>query len=264
MIWTTRPRSDCAGLQAITAGDGPLVVLIHGVGLRAEAWAAQIDALARSHRVVAPDLPGHGSSPLPGPGADLGAYGDRVAAAIAACASGGPALLVGHSLGAMIALDLAIRFPHLSAGVAALNAVYRRRDAATAAVRARAAMLDGVAVPDPAPTLDRWFADDPSPERAACEAWLRAVDPVGYKMAYGVFAAQDGPSEAGLRALHGPALFMTGDTEPNSLPAMSRAMAAIAPQGRAEICAGAAHMMPMTHPAAVNAALRALATEVFA
>ena len=65
MTWTTRPRSDLAGLACIRAGDGPPVLLIHGVGLRAEAWGAVIDRLAERFAVHAIDLPGHGESPPP-------------------------------------------------------------------------------------------------------------------------------------------------------------------------------------------------------
>ncbi|MFD2856780.1 alpha/beta fold hydrolase [Seohaeicola zhoushanensis] len=58
-----------------------------------------------------------------------------------------------------------------------------------------------------------------------------------------------------------PALFMTGEAEPNSTPAMSRAMAELAPQGQALVVPGAAHMLPMTHPDVVNAALLDLAAD---
>lgn len=66
MTSTILPRSNIGSLAAITAGEGPLVLLIHGVGLRAEAWGAQIDALSATCRVIAVDMPGHGgSAPLP-------------------------------------------------------------------------------------------------------------------------------------------------------------------------------------------------------
>ncbi|MNU07221.1 hypothetical protein D3C72_2527110 [compost metagenome] len=48
---------------------------------------------------------------------------------------------------------------------------------------------------------------------------------------------------------------MTGEGDPNSSPAMSQAMAALAPHGRAEIVPGARHMMNLTDAAEVNARL---------
>ena len=64
MTWTTRQRSEIGGLSAVVAGEGPAILLIHGVGLRAEAWNRQTDALSANWRTSAVDLPGHGASPL--------------------------------------------------------------------------------------------------------------------------------------------------------------------------------------------------------
>ena len=82
MTWTTRQRSDFGTLQAITAGEGPIVLLVHGVGLQAEAWAAQIDALAHRFRVIAVDMPGHGKSPLAKQITALSDYTDTIAAGL--------------------------------------------------------------------------------------------------------------------------------------------------------------------------------------
>jgi len=250
MSWTTRPRSELGRLAAIHEGEGSPLVLLHGVGLRAEVWNAQIDALAGRFAVVAPDLPGHGESARLADPATLAAYTDCIAEALSA-----PAFVAGHSMGAMIALDLAIRYPERVRAVAALNAVYRRIAEAAEAVQQRAASLDEVVIADPSGTLARWFGKTPSPEATACRDWLTGVDPAGYKVAYRVFAQEDGPPDEGLARLGCPALFLTGAEEPSSTPAMSEAMAALAPEGRASVVAGAAHMMPMTHPAEVNGAL---------
>lgn len=256
MIWTTRQRSEIGPLAAIVAGDGPTIVLIHGVGLRAEAWDAQIDALSCHFRVVAIDMPGHGeSAALPAP-PTLSDYSKTVATCLET-----PCVVVGHSFGAMIALDLAIAHPEKVAGVAALNAIYRRDPYARDAVIARAARLDGASVADPSAPLARWFGKTQSPERTACSDWLRSVDPAGYKDAYTVFAHADGPTDAGLKSIACPALFMTGGQEPNSTPAMSRAMSDLAPNGQCAVIEDAAHMMPMTHAADVTARIASFAKE---
>lgn len=251
MTWTIQPRSEVGDLAAIVAGDGPQVLLIHGVGLRSEAWGRQIDALSRAYKTIAVDLPGHGNSHLPPVAMALSDYADAIVATLAA-----PALVVGHSMGAMIALDMAIRYPDQVLGVVALNAIYERDRAAQEAVLARAQSLDGVVMADPTATLVRWFGNGPSAERSACRDWLVGADPAGYKMAYQVFAQENGPSDRDLAALACPALFVTGSEEPNSTPAMSRTMAALAPQGRANVIGGAAHMMPMTHANQLNIVLR--------
>ncbi|MBE1283665.1 MAG: alpha/beta fold hydrolase [Rhodobacteraceae bacterium] len=250
MTWTTRPRSEFGDLAAIRAGQGPTVLLLHGVGLRAEAWNAQIDALSDNFSVIAPDMAGHGSSSaFPGT-PTLRDYADRIAHALTA-----PLLIAGHSMGAMIALDLAIRYPDLVQGVAALNAIYRRTPDAAQAVRARAAALPLDTVADPSAPIERWFGTTPSAEAEACRTWLTSVSPLGYKAAYTVFAQEDGPSDDGLKTLRAPTLFLTGRLEPNSTPAMSSAMAHLAPHGRTAVIEDAAHMMPMTHPDQTNAHL---------
>ncbi|NDV99997.1 alpha/beta fold hydrolase [Salipiger sp. PrR002] len=251
MIWTTRRRSDLGdGLAGIEAGSsGPRVLLIHGVGLRAEAWGAQLEALAQHCRVTAVDMPGHGESTLAGENA-LADYAGRIASLL-----DGPALIAGHSMGAMIAAEIARQVPERVSALACLNAIYRRSDEAKKAVAARAAQLDGLSIADPEPTLSRWFEDAETPARAACRDWLTGADPEGYRAAYRVFAAEDGPRDDTLRGLSCPALFMTGGREPNSTPAMSQAMAALVPQGRAVVLPDAAHMMPMTHADAVTAEL---------
>jgi pimeloyl-ACP methyl ester carboxylesterase len=250
MTWTTRPRSRTSPLAAVTAGSGPLVLLIHGVGLRAEAWGAQIDALAKTCRVVAVDMPGHGHSTALKSSPELADFANAMVASL-----DGPAVVIGHSFGAMIALDMAIHHPQHVLGVAALNAIHQRSPDAKAAIVARAARLDALNVADPSATLDRWFGTAASPERDACCEWLSTVDPAGYRDAYRVFAREDGPSCQGLSTLGCPALFMTGENEPNSTPTMSRNMAALVTGATSEIVADAAHMLPMTHAAQVSLSL---------
>lgn len=257
MMWTTQRRSNIGGLAAITCGKGRNVLLLHGVGLRAEAWNAQLDLPVR---ITAPDMPGHGESKWNGK--DM-LFEDFVMAALAVLeALDGPTTVVGHSMGAMLAIELADRASEKVSAVATLNAVFERSTAAKAAVLQRSAELDGKTIPDQAPTLVRWFGNEASQERDVCANWLNNVNPMAYKSAYTAFAKSSLPSRGRLARLQCPALFMTGSLEPNSTPAMSKAMADIAPDGRAIVVEGAAHMMPMTHPREVNSALAALVEEV--
>ncbi len=256
------------GIALSDTGTGPEIVLIHGVGLRQQSWAAQRVALESDFRVLALDMPGHGDSTrLDKTNPKIIDYSDRIAVALTLALTG-PAVIVGHSMGAMIALDLAVRHGGLCQGVVALNAIYRRSDAAQQAVSARAASLRQVVLNDPsalkemaASPVQRWFGGPESPAAQSCLTWLSQADPQGYATAYTVFAEGDAPSDEQLTALPQPALFLTGTGDANSTPAMSEAMAALCPKGRALILEGAGHMAMMTHPDAVNAALRDFATE---
>ena len=259
MTWITQPRSSVSGLATVTRGTGPILLLLHGVGLRAEAWGAQFDLPAR---IVAPDMPGHGESPW---NHNKMALEDYVLVALDVLKGlEAPAIVVGHSMGAMLALELANRAPEWVKAVVALNTIFERSLPAQESVQGRAAELDGKSIPDQTPTLERWFGIDASAEREACATWLIDVNPAAYKYAYTAFATSQLPDRVGLSRLSCPALFMTGSEEPNSTPAMSETMASLAPKGRSIIVDGAAHMMPMTHPSEVNAAILSLITEVSA
>jgi pimeloyl-ACP methyl ester carboxylesterase len=85
----------------LIGGDGPPIVLLHGPGEFALTWLRVIPDLMRNHRVVVPDLPGHGTSLL----GDAPLDADRVLAWLGelieqTCPS--PAYLVGHLLGGAI------------------------------------------------------------------------------------------------------------------------------------------------------------------
>ena len=262
MTSTTLPRSDLTPtLTGWIGGAGTPLLLIHGVGLRAEAWGPMLPHLTAHFRVTAVDLPGHGhSAPLPD-GATLADFTDSSAQTLDT-----PTRVVGHSMGALIAMDLAARYPDRISAIAPLNAIFRRSAAALAAVQQRAAEIASGAQPDPGPTLDRWFGSDPSgllkSAKEDCGNWLGTVDPKGYAAAYRIFANADGPSDAALAQITCPALFITGADEPNSTPAMSHALAAHVPHGRAAILPDARHMMPMTHAKDVASHLYAFFQEL--
>src|SRR5215472_12964579 len=98
--------------KAVFAGTGgrehqpaePAVVLVHGAGMDHTVFAMQARALAHhGRRVLALDLPSHGSSAGP-PLASIEAMADWVLRAAAACGAE-RIRLVGHSMGALVALD---------------------------------------------------------------------------------------------------------------------------------------------------------------
>lgn len=249
----------------LRAGRGTPVVLIHGVGMNAEVWAPQVDALAPHHDVIAMDMPGHGESSLPPDPARLEDYGDAVVGLLDALGIT-QAALVGHSMGALVALQVALRHPARVARLVAMNAVFCRPPELKRAVEARADELEerGVAA-SVEPTLARWFGD-PVPDHlvkvcALVRAALEQVRPDGYRATYRLFASSDAVFADALRQLAPPALFFTGEHDANSSPAMSREMTARAPDGRADILAGARHMMALTHPDAVNRSLLAFLAE---
>jgi pimeloyl-ACP methyl ester carboxylesterase len=107
-IPVTERRLQLAGVSTavLEGGDGPPVVLLHGSGDFAALWLRVIPALAQTHRVVAPDLPGHGASEAadgpPEAGRVLAWLGELLERT---CPS--PPVLVGRGLGGAIAARFA-------------------------------------------------------------------------------------------------------------------------------------------------------------
>jgi len=91
-------------------GEGPPLVIVHGLGGAAVNFTELAPLLARRRRVLIPDLPGHGRS-LPLEHVDgLTSYADHVAA-VAELAGMFPAPVVGYSMGGVIAMRLAVERP---------------------------------------------------------------------------------------------------------------------------------------------------------
>lgn len=247
---------------------GPLLVLLHGVGLNADVWAPQAEALSGTHRIFAIDLPGHGASERLRADAGLEDFAASIIAAMERFIDG-PVLLVGHSMGALVTLAAALAAPERINGIAVLNAVYCRAPEARTAADERADLLERTGVTASIdPTIARWFGPSDTERRdshaSALRAMLGAVDPMGYARAYRIFATQDRAFEGKLGQLTMPALFLTGAQDPNSTPEMSHAMASAAPEGEALIVPGARHMASFVTPAPVNTALRDFSARVFA
>ena len=98
------------------AGAGPPIVLIHGLGGSATNWSELAPLLAQSHRVIVPDLPGHGRSEPLAAVSGLQPFADRVYA-VMEHEGAVPATVVGHSLGGLVALRLALRRPDAVSGL---------------------------------------------------------------------------------------------------------------------------------------------------
>lgn len=95
-----------------TGGDGPTVLLVHGITNSSSSWEPVTQRLAASHRVLAPDLPGHGDSDRHQGDHSLGAHAS-VLRDLLLITGADRATLVGHSFGGGIVLQMAYQFPDL-------------------------------------------------------------------------------------------------------------------------------------------------------
>lgn len=257
MTLTTLQLSEPYGtLSYRDTGAGRPIVLIHGVGMQSAAWAPQIKALSKTHRVIALDMPGHGGSALLERDAQLPDFVDWLQAALSALELEHVSL-AGHSMGALIAMGYAVTYPGNLDRVALLNGVYCRTPEARVAVEDRAKQIHDGGFDLETP-LARWFGHT-SVEQAArkkVSGWLSEVNLHGYATAYDAFARGDQTYADRLGEITCPLLAMTGSGDLNSTPAMSRAIAAAVPVGRALEIEGHRHMVNLTAENLVNESLQ--------
>jgi 2-hydroxy-6-oxonona-2,4-dienedioate hydrolase len=206
------------------AGEGPPIVLVHGLGVSADYWYRNGPALAAAgHRVLAPDLPGFGRTAGPSGGLSI----SRQAGALlrwAETVGVGPAIYVGHSLSCQTILELAAYRPE----------------------RVRGLVLA-------APT------GDPEGHRLLRQAWglLRDVPRESLRLAVEVGAAylragpvrvwrtwRKGAEEDAFRLIdrvRAPGLVVVGTRDPVVRPAFAEALARALPSGRLVWIEGGAH-----------------------
>ncbi len=230
-----------ATIEAETMGQGSPVWLFHSLLADAGSCLPLAHALAPTHHVVVPHLPGFGGSPPAGPG--LEPVADRMAEAIRA--AGAPVAVIGNGYGSFVALMLALRHPDcvtrlVLAGTGAAFDEHGRaafRGMASAAGSKGLAAIADVAMRrlfSPAfqaanPELlaerrERFLATDPAVFTAACEA-LAGLD------------LRD--AVAGLRL---PVLVMVGEGDEATPPRMARELAALVPGARLVELPGLAHV----------------------
>jgi pimeloyl-ACP methyl ester carboxylesterase len=109
-------------LAVRTLGHGaPVVVLLHGLAASNRYWGGAYDALADDARLVVPDLLGFGRSPRPDAGYGPDDHADAVAHCLQDLGAGDArVIVVGHSVGTLVALRLAVRWPRLVSAVVGL------------------------------------------------------------------------------------------------------------------------------------------------
>jgi pimeloyl-ACP methyl ester carboxylesterase len=101
---------DGVRLHYLTAGKGPVVILLHGYAETSRMWAPTIPVLAERFRVIAPDLPGIGDSAIPADGSDMKTAALRIHS-LARKLGVEKARVVGHDIGLMVAYAYAAQFP---------------------------------------------------------------------------------------------------------------------------------------------------------
>lgn len=248
------------------AGDGPLVLFLHGIGGNRTNWRAQLDAVAAAgFRAAAWDARGYGDSgDYAGPLA-FGAFADDLLRVLDWFGAG-RAHVVGLSMGGRIALDFWRRWPGRVASLAlADTSAGAAPDPAKveAFLEARLRpLLEGATPADIAEALVAGLAGPNASEEAraglvASHAALRAESYA--KTLRAVTAFSDFPPFESVTA---PALVIVGSEDRVAPVAHARTMAERMPDARLQVIEGAGHVSNLEAPGAFNAALVAFLREV--
>jgi 2-succinyl-6-hydroxy-2,4-cyclohexadiene-1-carboxylate synthase len=245
-------------LHTETWGAGDPVVLIHGFTQSGEAWRPLVRRLGTDHLVVAVDLPGHGASAAVAADLRQGAVmvGDAGRAAAMAAGGEGPAAYVGYSLGGRFALHLALARPELVNRLVVVSATggiddpdERAARRASDEVIAERVERDGVAA------FVRWWLERPlfstlPPAAAALDSRLGGSAAGLASSLRLAGAGTQQPLWERLGSLRMPVLVVAGALDGRYTDQAHRLVAAIGPNARLAVIAGAGHACHLEAPEA--------------
>ncbi len=248
------------GIAYYKTGKGPAVILIHGLGLRSESWIEQIKILKKNYTIYSLDLPGHGQSKLLSKKrSKLKSLCSEITKFIKLININSP-ILIGHSLGALITIEIAGNNPNILKSGIAISSVYKRSKDALRKVQKRAKEIkenpnEEILVNK---LIERWFGKSKSLKMYNHAKFIKKLlllnkknNFVGYANAYDLFSRLDGNSTKTIKNIKVPMLYITGEKDLNSTPSMSKKLAKINDHNYAVI-KGARHMVQLTHAKQCN------------
>ncbi len=247
------------GTHVLIEGDGPPLVLLHGVGLDHRMWEFQLPVLTPHFTVIRYDFWGHGRSIDPPGPRRLDDLVDQLALVIDTL--GLETIdLVGFSLGGLTARGFVARHWDRLERVVFMNTIAPRDPSQLGGVRQR---LEQAEREGPASIIDaaieRWFtaeflAGDP-PIVAAVRRRLESNDPQAFLKCYRIYGLSDGAVPVPDQARDLPMLAMTAENDLNSTPDMAADLAGAYARGQVQVIPKLRHMAPLEDPALVNRAL---------
>lgn len=250
-------KFDVAGREAFAATGGrpfdgalPAILMLHGAGMDHTVWSMQARYFAHhGFSVLAVDLPGHGRSAGPVP-ESISAFADWCLAALDAVGAG-EVMVMGHSMGALIALEVAARLGARAKGLALLGAVPEMKvhpDLLNAARTGNHAALE---------TMVGWsvgkraqIGGHRAPGAWVCGASMRLLEAGDYAVLATDLAACDAYSAAltTAAAVTCPALVLSGSDDKMTPAKLARPLMDALPDARTFVLPQAGHMMMIEQP----------------
>lgn len=259
----TRAARDRSGpLYLRDAGAGPAVLLLHAFPLNGRMWVPQIEALSGRARLIAPDLPGFGLSPVPSVSPSLDDYAREIVAALDRLGID-QVVVGGLSMGGYLAFRLVGRLGERLRGLLLADtrptpdtreAAVERQELA-AEVEARGV---GVAADEFLPKIIGTTTQRTRPELLdRVRAIIGENTPAGVAGALRAMAARPDSTPL-LTTLRCPVLCVVGEEDRLTPPELAEQMVARVPRGRLEVIPESGHLSNLEAPESFNEALSTL------
>jgi magnesium chelatase accessory protein len=253
---------EAAGLRwhVTEAGQGPVLLLLHGTAASGHSWRRLLPALARQFRVIVPDLPGHGQTSAPrAAGFALPAMA-RALGALLEVLEAAPVLAAGHSAGAAILARMALDGHLAPAALVSFNGAFLPFGGWAGQFFAPVARLFAASAP-----IARLIAArgaDPMAVRRLIEGTGSRLDAEGLDL-YRRLMADPGHVGAALAMMAGwdlvplgrdlprlacPLVLVVGDRDRSIPPHQARVIARLAPETRIITMAGLGHLSHEERP----------------
>jgi 3-oxoadipate enol-lactonase len=239
----------------------PALVFVNSLGTDARIWDSVIETLSVQYRCLSYDKRGHGLSDAPAGDYALEDHLDDLTGLLDE-AGISSAVIVGVSVGGLIAQGLALRAPERVAGLVLCCTAPRMGDAAMWTARIEVARTKGL-LPLADPVMERWFSPDFRTQRAVeLSGWRNLflrTDPQGYANTCATLRGTD--LTASIAGINAPALVVAGDADLAAPVELVRNCLAI-PGARLNVLPGVGHIPSIEQPAALAGLIQDFLKEV--
>lgn len=238
-------------------GEGPVVVMIHGLGGSSNSFECQVGAL-EGYRVLRPDLPGAGrSAPRPGLNGLQGMAGAVREHLVALDVE--QAHFAGHSMGALICQYLAVDHPDIVQSMTLFGAILEPSVQAKQMLKERAATARAEGMAGIAQQISTGSVGAPARGRnPVTQAFVRETvsrqDPNGYAAHCEALGNARAADHARITC---PTLLIAGELDPVAPVAMAKALDQNIPNTTLEVLTGISHWMMIEDPDRTNDLMRA-------
>jgi 3-oxoadipate enol-lactonase len=242
-------------MRVLTAGQGPTLIFCHGFTTTGQFWRKQIVPFSRDHRVVVPDLPGHGRSLSPSTRRyTIDSFVDDLAAVFEALEIN-DAVLVGLSMGGTVAQRFALQHRRRLRGLVLVGATPHGLGPDVTVGNVLAAIDRVGVVAASQAVIDRSFGSA-APESLVAFAREEVAQTPAFVAREAIVSLNEADSRAHLNRIDLPTLVVCGNEDAITPPAESEALAKGIPGARLEVIEKAAHFPMLEQPEQFNAILR--------